>query len=154
MFALPLIRIRSKEIKKWIRTILISHYVIARFSYKGRSTKIWFIIFQFPWNICVMFPKDQREIRLSLGWYWWGLGRNASTRASMHRRTTLSRDVFHGGFGSCNLPTYINTMLRFASRSPYEPLHCTSSRKWEKERQLPGLRGGEAGLQKKVESWE
>lgn len=30
---------------------------------------------------------------------------------------------------SCNLPTYINTMLRFAFPSPYEPLHCTSSRK-------------------------
>lgn len=56
---------------------------------------------------------------------------------------------------SCNLPTYINTMLRFAFRSPYEPLHCTSSRKM-RERGADGAgppgRGMEGGLRKKVES--
>lgn len=51
---------------------------------------------------------------------------------------------------SCNLPTYINTMLRFAFRSPYEPLHCTSSRKM-RERGAGAPRGGgwEAGCEKR-----
>lgn len=55
------------------------------------------------------------------------------------RREPTSR----GDLDSCNLPTYINTMLRFAFRSPYERPCCIASpRENERKRGSCRARGG------------
>ena len=82
-----------------------------------------------------------------------GVGRKRALCLGASPISTSSRDdVSRGDLDSCNLPTYINTMLRFAFRSPYERPCCIASPR-ENERKRGSCRGP-GGREKEEEEEE